>query len=145
MGRTLLIIKPDAVQRGLGEEILGRVVAAGFTVTRREQRRLSRAEVEELYREHRGKPFFERNAAFIASGELILCLIEGNGDIVGRVRAFIGDKNPARARKGTVRGDYGIDPAHVERNLVHGSSSAEDAERETALFFGEAGDSRTDR
>jgi nucleoside-diphosphate kinase len=145
MGRTLFIIKPDAVQRGLGDEILGRVASAGFTVSRREQRRLSRAEVEELYREHRGKPFFDRNAAFIAGGELILCLIEGNGDIVGRVRAFIGDKDPARARKGTVRGDYGIDPAHVERNLVHGSSSVEDAERETALFFGEAGASRMDR
>lgn len=145
MGKTLFIIKPDAVQRGLGDEILRRANAAGLSITRSEQRRLSRSEVETLYQEHRGKPFFERNAAFIASGELILCLVDGDGDIVGRVRAFIGDKDPARARKGTIRGDYGIDPAHVERNLVHGSSSAEDAEREVALFFGREGTCRAGR
>lgn len=136
MGQTLFIIKPDAVQKGFADEILKRAGAAGLKIVRSERRRLGRAEVEALYHEHRGKSFFERNAEFIASGELVLCLVEGDGDIVGRVRKFMGDKDPARARKGTIRGDYGIDPAHMERNLVHGSSSAKDAEREIALFFG---------
>lgn len=139
MGKTLLIIKPDAVQKGIEGEILKRAAAAGLKITRSERRRLTMAEVEELYHEHRGKSFFRRNAEFIASGELMLCLVEGGADIQKRVRDFMGDKDPARAKKGTIRGDYGIDPAHMERNLVHGSSSPEDAEREIALFFGGAG------
>ena len=145
MGKTLFIIKPDAVQKGIEDEILKRAAAAGLKITRSERRRLTRAEVEALYHEHRGKPFFQRNAEFIASGELILCLVEGEGDIVRRVRGFMGDKDPARARKGTIRGDYGIDPSHMERNLVHGSSSAKDAKREVALFFGDGGAPRTGR
>lgn len=139
MAKTLLMIKPDAVQKGLDGEILRRAAAAGLEIVASERRRLTMAEVEALYHEHLGKPFFKRNAEFIASGELVLCVVEGDGDIVGRVRDFMGDKDPARARKGSIRGDYGVDPARMERNLVHGSSSAKDAEREVALFFGAAG------
>ncbi|MDD5557070.1 MAG: nucleoside-diphosphate kinase [bacterium] len=134
--RTLLIIKPDAYARGLEGAVLERIRAAGFRILRRERRRLGREEVEELYREHRGKPFFHANTEFLLSGEVGLLVLGGDGDVAGRVRALVGEKDPSRARPGTIRGDLGIDPARIERNLVHASASPAEAEREIALLAG---------
>jgi nucleoside-diphosphate kinase len=137
MGRTLLIIKPDAYRRGFEEAILKRAASAGMAVARSARRRLSREEVEELYREHRGKPFFEANADFLLSGEIGLFIMEGDGDSAGRMRRLVGNKDPRLAESGTIRGDFGIDRLNIERNLVHASANEEEAEREIALLFGD--------
>ena len=119
MNRTLLIIKPDAYELGLDEAIEQRVRGAGLSIIHAVKRRLEREEVEELYKEHRGKPFFKINRDFILSGPVGLLVIGHNGDVVKRVREIVGDKKPERAKKGTIRGDFGIHPVHIERNLVH--------------------------
>lgn len=137
MACTLLILKPDAYERHLEADILARVAAAGLRVARAERRRLSRTEVEELYREHRGKPFFKTNTDFLLSGSVGLFVIGGEGDVAGRVRELIGHKDPRRAARGTIRGDFGGDRTRVERNLVHASSSAVEAEREMRLLLGD--------
>jgi len=135
--KTLLILKPDAYARGLEGAILARVSQSGLKVAYSERRRLSRAEVEELYREHRERPFFSGNADFVLSGEVGLFLVQGGGDVVERLRELVGDKDPRLAEKGSIRGDFGIDPVHMERNLVHASSSREEARREIALLLGD--------
>lgn len=137
MARTLLIIKPDAYEMGIEGKILDRVAAAGLKVLYFEKRMLTRQEVEALYSEHRGKPFFEANERFILSGPVGLLVLEGGDDVVARVRKIVGGKIPGRAGKGTIRGDFGIHPVHIERNLVHASSSREAARRELALLIGE--------
>ena len=137
MDRTLLIIKPDAYEMGLESIILERIAAAGLKLVRSERRKLERSEVEELYREHRGKPFFSKNRDFILSGPVGLFIVEEEGNVVKRVREIVGDKNRALAKKGSIRGDFGIHPVHVERNLVHASSSPEAAKRELALLLPE--------
>ncbi|MCX6356652.1 MAG: nucleoside-diphosphate kinase [Candidatus Aureabacteria bacterium] len=136
MGNTLLIVKPDAYERGLEAAILDRVRGAGLDMVRSERRRLARAEVEALYGEHRGKLFYAANTEFILSGPVGLFLLNGPGDIVRRVRVLVGHKDPGCAAPGSIRGDFGIDPRRIERNLVHASSTPEDAEREISLFFG---------
>ncbi|MCX6353615.1 MAG: nucleoside-diphosphate kinase [Candidatus Aureabacteria bacterium] len=144
MHRTLFIVKPDAYGRGIADAILGRIGESGLRIVYSEKRRLARAEVEELYREHRDKPFFRENTDFMIGGEVGLFLVEGEGDAAGRLRKLLGNKDPALAGRGTIRGDFGIDSRRIERNLVHASSSPEDAEREIALLFGGA-EGKTDR
>jgi nucleoside-diphosphate kinase len=140
--RTLLIIKPDAYEMGLEKRILGRFTSAGLRIARSEKRKLSPGEVDELYREHRGKPFFEPNRNFILSGAVGLFVLSDGDNVVARVRKIVGGKVPGRAGKGTIRGDFGIHPVHVERNLVHASSSPRDAEREIALLIRDKGSGR---
>lgn len=130
--RTLVILKPDAVRRGLIGEIIGRVERkAGWTVRALELRALDRATLEQHYAEHVGKPFYEPLVEFMLSGPVVTLVAEGERVIEG-VRALAGATDPIAAVPGTVRGDFGT---VVRENLVHASDSEESAEREIKLFF----------
>jgi nucleoside-diphosphate kinase len=129
---TLLIVKPDAVRRGLIGEVLRRVEAKGLRVTELKLMHINRELAEEHYGEHRDKPFFEELVDFITSGEVVVAKVEGE-QAVPVLRSIMGPTDPATAPPGTIRGDYGT---VITMNLVHGSDSPESAERELKLFFG---------
>ena len=129
--RTLVLIKPDGVARGLVGEVLGRIERKGFTVVALEMRTLTAAIAEEHYGEHRGKPFFNDLVAFITSAPLVAAVIEGEAAI-SSWRAMMGATNPANASPGTIRGDLAT---QTQNNVTHGSDSPESAAREIALFF----------
>ena len=131
METTLVLLKPDAVQRGLAGEIISRLEKTGLKITGMKLMQVSQELANEHYGEHVGKPFFDGLVSFITSGPIVAMALEGNG-AVAIVRKTMGATNPADSPPGTVRGDYGID---IGRNLVHGSDSAESAKREVALFF----------
>ena len=129
--RTLVLIKPDGVARGLVGEVLGRIEKKGFSVVALELRTLTAAVAEEHYGEHRGKPFFEDLVAFITSAPLVAAVIEGPSAIASW-RSMMGATNPANAAPGTIRGDLATE---TQNNVTHGSDSPESAAREIALFF----------
>lgn len=132
MNRTLVICKPDAVERGLAGEILGRLERKGLRLVAAELRTIDRETAAEHYQEHDGKPFFEELIGFITRSPALLLVVEGPEDAWQVVRLMMGATNPAAAAPGTIRGDLAIDMAE---NLVHGSDSAESAAREIKLFF----------
>ena len=136
MPRTFVICKPDAVERGLVGEIIGRLERKGLQLSRAELRTIDRTTAEVHYGEHEGKPFFEDLIDFITRSPAMLMVIEGPADagdeIFAVVRNLMGSTNPATAAPGTIRGDYGL---VVTENLVHGSDSGESAEREINIFF----------
>jgi nucleoside-diphosphate kinase len=129
--RTLVLCKPDAVQRGLVGEVVGRLERMGFRLVAMELRTLDEATAKQHYGEHEGKPFFGDLVSFITSGPLVALCVEGP-DAVGAVRTLMGPTNPITAPPGSIRGDYGLE---IEKNLVHGSDSPESAARELGLFF----------
>ena len=129
--RTLVLIKPDGVARGLVGEVLGRIERKGFRIVALEQRTLTAAVVEEHYGEHRDKPFFGDLVAFITSAPLVAAVIEGP-DAILSWRAMMGATNPANAAPGTIRGDLATE---TQNNVTHGSDSPVSAAREIALFF----------
>ncbi|NSC21727.1 nucleoside-diphosphate kinase [Streptomyces albus subsp. chlorinus] len=130
--RTLVILKPDAVRRGLVGEIIGRIERkAGWSVTAMELRTLDRATLEQHYAEHEGRPFYEPLMEFMASGPSVVMLVEGERVIEG-IRALAGPTDPIGAPPGSVRGDFGT---IVRENLIHASDSEESAERERKIFF----------
>ena len=129
--RTLVLCKPDAVERGLVGEVIGRPERKGFRLVAMELRTLDEATAKQHYGEHEGKPFFGDLVSFITSGPLVALCVEGP-DAVGAVRTLMGPTNPITAPPGSIRGDYGLE---IEKNLVHGSDSPESAARELALFF----------
>jgi nucleoside-diphosphate kinase len=129
--RTLVLCKPDAVERGLVGEVIGRLERKGFRLVAMELRTLDEATAKQHYGEHEGKPFFGDLVSFITSGPLVALCVEGP-DAVGAVRTLMGPTNPITAPPGSIRGDYGLE---IEKNLVHGSDSPESAARELALFF----------
>jgi nucleoside-diphosphate kinase len=129
--RTLVLVKPDAVSRGLVGEVLDRIERKGLRLLALEMRTLDRSTAEEHYAEHVGKPFFESLIAFITSGPLVAAVAEGPRAIE-TWRAMMGPTDPVKAPSGTIRGDFGL---IVTENLVHGSDSADAAAREVALFF----------
>lgn len=132
---TLILVKPDGVQRGLTGEILRRVEAKGYTVTDLRMVHADRALLAQHYAEHEGKPFFEPLLEFMSSGPTVAIRAEGNRVIEG-FRSLAGATEPTTAAPGTIRGDLGRDwGLKVQQNLVHGSDSAESAERELALWF----------
>src|SRR6201997_4493550 len=131
--RSLVLIKPDAVERRLAGEILGRIEARGFEIRKAKLVTASRELGEEHYAEHREKPFFGELVAFITSGPTWALVVEGEGAIA-TMRKTIGATNPANAETGTIRGDLA---RSMPDNLVHGSDSPESAEREVALWFGD--------
>ena len=136
MPRTFVICKPDAVERGLVGEIIGRLERKGLQLSRAELRTIDQATAEVHYGEHEGKPFFEDLIDFITRSPAMLMVVEGPADagdeIFAVVRNLMGSTNPATAAPGTIRGDYGL---VVTENLVHGSDSGESAEREINIFF----------
>ncbi len=129
--RTLVLIKPDAVERRLAGEILGRIERRGFEVRAAKLMRVSRDLGERHYAEHREKPFFGELVEFITSAATWALVVEGEGAIA-TLRKTIGATNPADAEPGSIRGDLAT---AMPDNLVHGSDSPESAEREIALWF----------
>lgn len=130
--RTLFIIKPDAVRRGLVGEILSRVERKGYSIEEMKMMKVNRELAGKLYLEHEGKPFYEKLISYITSGEVVAVLVSGERCISG-LRRVIGKTDPIEAAPGSIRGDFGFDGT---MNLVHASDSAESAEREIQLFFG---------
>lgn len=128
---TYVMIKPDAVRRGLVGRIISRFEDAGLTIARMEYGMVTREQAEENYREHAGKPFFEKLIAYITSGPVVKMVLTGPG-AVAVCRKLMGATDPAQAAPGTIRGDFGL---VVDENLVHGSDSLASAEREIAIFF----------
>jgi len=131
MQQTLIIFKPDCVQRRLVGQILGRFEAKGLRVAALKLMRVDRALAEKHYAEHQGKPFFEGLIRFITSAPVIVGVLEGN-EAIAVVRSLLGATNGVNAAPGTVRGDFSISK---QNNLVHGSDSPESAAREIALWF----------
>lgn len=131
--RTLLIIKPDGVQRGLIGTIIGRLEARGLKIVGMKLMQIDRALAARHYAVHQGKPFYEGLLDYITSAPVVVAILEGPGAIE-LLRQTIGATRPAAAQPGTIRADYAVD---VGRNLVHGSDSPETARFEIGLFFGE--------
>jgi nucleoside-diphosphate kinase len=129
--RTLVLVKPDAVQRGLIGEIVGRIERKGLRVAALELRTLDEATARKHYAEHEGKPFFADLVEFITGGPLVALVAEGHR-AVEAVRALMGVTDPVASAPGSIRGDLALE---IGQNLVHGSDSAESAAREVALFF----------
>jgi len=133
MERTLLIIKPDAVERGLIGEIVSRLERAEFAIRAVRSEHLTAERAGEFYAEHEGKVFFERLVAFMTSGMVVAIAAERDGAIQ-RARNLVGATNPAESAPGSIRGDLGRDNT---ANTIHASDSPESAERELAFFFAE--------
>lgn len=134
MERTLIIIKPDAVQRGLTGEILRRFEARGLRIIGMKFMQVSRQLAEKHYEEHVGKPFFEGLVNYITSSPVVVIALEGK-NAVAAARMTIGKTKPHEAEAGSIRGDFALE---VGRNLVHGSDGVESGIREVGNFFTEA-------
>jgi nucleoside-diphosphate kinase len=132
MQRTLIIFKPDCVQRRLVGQILCRFEAKGLRIAALKLIQVDRKLAEKHYAEHLGKSFFEGLIAFITGGPVVVGVLQGN-EAISVVRAMLGATNGVAAAPGTVRGDYSISK---QNNLVHGSDSPESAQREISLWFG---------
>ncbi len=129
--RTLAIIKPDAVKRGLAEPVLARIRQDGFRIVAQKTLELTKEQAEGFYAVHRDKPFFPSLTEFMSSGKVVVMVLEGE-NAIGRWREVMGATDPARAAPGTIRRQYGTD---IQHNVVHGSDSAETAAFEIAFFF----------
>jgi len=130
--RTLVLLKPDAVERNLVGEILGRFEAKGLKIAAMELRTLDAAILARHYEEHQGKGFYAELVTFMSRGPIVALAIEGPQDTWEIVRAMMGATNPRAAAPGTIRGDLGT---LFTENLVHGSDSSESAARELEIFF----------
>ena len=132
MDRTLVICKPDAVERGLAGQIVARLEAKGLRLAAAELRTIDAETAGRHYGEHEGKPFYDDLVTFITRGPALLMVVEGPADTYKVVRTLMGATNPKDAAPGTIRGDLAIE---MTENLVHGSDSPESAQREIGLFF----------
>jgi nucleoside-diphosphate kinase len=130
--RTLVMVKPDAVRRGLIGEVIGRFEAAGLLIRGLKMVSLDRREAEGFYAVHRERPFFGSLTQFMSSGPLVAMVLEGEGAIA-KVRGLMGATDPAKAAPGTIRRDLA---SSIEQNVVHGSDSPESAAYEIPYFFG---------
>ena len=134
MNRTLVICKPDAVERGLVGEILGRLEAKGLTLVAADLRTIDAETAGRHYAEHEGKPFYDDLVGFIGRSPALVAVVEGPQDTWQIVRTMMGATNPVDAAPGTIRGDLATE---MGENLIHGSDSAESASREIGIFFPE--------
>lgn len=133
--KTLVLVKPDGVARGLVGEVISRIEAKGYSITQLRMLQADRALLEKHYAEHQGKPFFEPLVEFMMSGPIVALVAEGNRVIEG-FRSLAGVTDPTVAAPGTIRGDLARDQGtKVVQNIVHGSDSPESAAREIAIFF----------
>ena len=130
--RTLILVKPDGVRRGLIGEVISRIERKGLTIAELQLRTLDEATANEHYAEHTDKPFFDELVSFITSGPLVAMAVEGP-DAVTAARTLMGATNPIAAAPGSIRGDYAT---VITENIVHGSDSPASAERELKLVFG---------
>ncbi len=133
MEKSLVLIKPDAIQRGLAGTIIARLEKRGLKLVALKMLHMDKALAKRHYAIHTGKPFFERLVNYISSTPIIAAVFEGEG-AVAVIRKLMGATDPAKAEAGTIRSDFGLD---IERNVVHGSDSVETAEGEIKLFFSE--------
>lgn len=133
--KTLVLVKPDGVARGLVGEVIARIEAKGYSISALRMLQADRALLEKHYAEHQGKPFFEPLVEFMMSGPIVAIVAEGNRVIEG-FRSLAGVTDPTVAAPGTIRGDLARDQGtKVVQNIVHGSDSPESAAREIAIFF----------
>ncbi len=133
MERTLVIVKPDAVQRGLIGPIITRLEQRGLRIVGMKLMQIDQALARRHYAIHEGKPFYEPLVSYITSVPVVVMVIEGAG-VVQMVRQTVGATDPAKAAPGTIRADYGVS---IGRNLIHASDSPENGATEVALFFDE--------
>jgi|TARA_B110000503_G_scaffold142646_2_gene240172 nucleoside-diphosphate kinase len=134
--KTLVLVKPDGVARGLVGEVIARIEKKGYAISAMRMLRADREILEKHYAEHQGKPFFEPLVEFMMSGPIVALVAEGNRVIEG-FRSLAGVTDPTVAAPGTIRGDLARDQGtKVVQNIVHGSDSTESAVREIAIFFG---------
>ncbi len=133
MKRSLVLIKPDAMQRGLAGTIITRFEKQGLKLVATRMLHLDKALARRLYTIHKDKPFFNSLVDYISSAPIVAAVFEGEGAIAV-IRKTMGATDPAKAEAGTIRGDFGVD---IEHNSVHGSDSIETAEKEIKLFFSE--------
>lgn len=131
MEKTLILVKPDGVQRGLVGEIIGRFERRGLKLTGLKFMQMSNELAEQHYGVHKERPFYKDLVNYITSGPIVAMVWVGN-DAINAARATMGATNPVSAAPGTIRGDFGME---IGRNLVHGSDSVENGEKEAALFF----------
>ena len=131
MQRTLVLVKPDGVRRGLAGEVVSRLERKGLTLVAMELRTLDRETAEQHYGEHKERPFFGELVDFITGGPLVALVVEGPNAVAG-TRRLMGVTNPVEATPGSIRGDYALE---IGQNLVHGSDSEESAAREIGIFF----------
>ena len=129
--KTYIMVKPDGVKRGLVGEIIRRIEAKGYKIVDLRLMRPNRELVVKHYDVHKDKPFFGELVDFISDSEVVGMVVEGE-DVITVLRNMIGDKNPAIAASGTIRGDYANS---LTKNIIHGSDSAETAEREISIWF----------
>jgi nucleoside-diphosphate kinase len=141
MERTLVLVKPDAMQRGLAGEIIARLERRGLRIAALKLLQVSRDLAERHYAEHKGKPFYDSLIAYITACPIVAAVFEGT-NAVQAARQTMGATNPLAAAPGTIRADFGLETG---RNLVHGSDSVESAAREIGLFFPEGGVLETTR
>src|SRR5688572_28794313 len=148
MERSLVIVKPDAMQRGLMSEVLGRLERRGLRFAGLKLMQVTRELAEQHYAEHQGKPFYEGLVSYITSTPVVVAAVEGPAQEIDKdtgepkpgtgacaiIRNTVGDTNPAAAAPGTIRGDFGLT---IGRNLVHASDSPASGRREVAIFFTE--------
>ena len=132
VSRTLILCKPDAVERGLVGEIISRIERKGLTLAAAELRTLDADTLAEHYEEHVGKGFYDDLVAFMSRGPVMAMVVEGPDETFAIMRTLMGPTNPAAAPPGTIRGDFGT---IMTENLIHGSDSDESAEREIGIFF----------
>lgn len=132
--RTLVLVKPDGVRRGLIGEVVSRIERKGLAVLRMDLRTIDRRLAEEHYSEHADKPFFGELVSFITGGPLVAMVVEGP-QAVAAVRVLMGATNPVEATPGSIRGDFATE---IGQNLVHGSDSPDNAKREIGIFFPDA-------
>ena len=130
--KTFFMIKPDGVQRNLVGEIISRIEAKGFSITKIKMMTISKELAEQHYIEHKDKPFFSDLVSFIISGPVVAMQVEGE-NVVLQIRNLMGATNPSESTPGSIRGDLATE---LDKNVVHGSDSDESAERELSLFFG---------
>lgn len=131
MERSLIILKPDAVQRGLVSTILGRLEQRGLRFAGLKMMHVTEELARKHYGEHEGKPFFAGLIEYITSGPVVVIVVTGK-NVIETVRTMVGATNPVKAAPGTIRGDFGLE---IGRNLIHASDSPESGERETSIFF----------
>jgi nucleoside-diphosphate kinase len=131
--RTFVMLKPDAVERCLVGELMGRLEKKNLRIVAAKLTKIERKVAETHYGEHKGKPFFPELVDFVTGGPVMMMVVQGP-NAISVVRAMMGATNPFNAAPGTIRGDYGLD---LTKNLVHGSDGPESAKREISLFFKE--------
>lgn len=132
MERSLIILKPDAVQRGLIGPILSRLEQRGLKIIGLKMMRIDNALAHKHYGVHEGKPFFAGLVEYITSGPVVVLAISGK-NVITTIRTMVGATNPVSAAPGTIRGDFGLE---IGRNLIHASDSPENGDAEVSLFFG---------